>query len=81
MINLKEVLIYLITIGLLGTAYVNCFNVARTGYGYSGYKGFEGKNRPFFTHHPIYGHFTPPSNRELSENGNRFSRRGLNGGK
>lgn len=79
MIKLYDKLIYLILIIVLTAVYFACFKPANEGYGYSGYKGFH-------RHHSIwyirnYDEGYDPSNRENSVGGNRFSQRGLSGGK
>ena len=75
----EEILIYSITITVLTTIYLACFNPAYKGYGYSGYRGFHNHHSIFYIRHYDEGFY--PSNREDSVNGNRFSKRGLSGGK
>lgn len=79
MINKYNTIIYIIVVAILTGIYFACFNVAKTGYGYPGYKGFHRHHSFWYirTHDESYD----PSNRESSLNGNKFSRRGLSGGK
>ncbi|MCR5261031.1 MAG: hypothetical protein K6C94_04260 [Candidatus Gastranaerophilales bacterium] len=79
MINFKEIIIYVVTILLLTTVYYACFNYAEKGYGYTGYRGFH-HHRSFWYYRNTNEAFSP-SNRESSQSGNNFSRRGLSGGK
>lgn len=75
----NELIIYILVIILLTIIYFACFNVAASGYGYPGYRGYG--------HHHSYWYYNNydesyyPSNRENSVNGNKFSQRGLSGGK
>lgn len=74
-----DFLIYLIIILLLGIIYFACFNVAKKGYGYAGYRGYHHHHSFWYTRG--YDESFYPSNRETSTNGNKFSGRGLSGGK
>lgn len=75
-----EIIIYICVAIVLTIIYFACFSAASKGYGYPGYHGYH-------RHHSSFWYFRghdesySPSNRENSVNGNRFSQRGLSGGK
>ena len=79
MTKIFEIIVYGIVIAMLGVIYFACFNVAQTGYGYPGYRGYN--------HHHSYWYFIrydesyDPSVRENSVDGKKISQRGLSGGK
>lgn len=77
--NKYEWVIYLVVIVILGIIYFASFNVAYTGYGYSGYRGYHRHHS--YWYHRDYDESYDPSVREDSVNGNKFSKRGLSGGK
>ena len=79
MINKFNWLIYIVVALIMVCIYFSCFNVAKTGYGYSGYKGFHRHHS--FWYFRGYEEGYNPSNRENSVGGNKFSQRGLSGGK
>lgn len=74
-----ELIIYLCTIIILTIIYFACFNVAESGYGYPGYRGYHYHHS--FWYYRGYDEGFYPSNRENSIDGNKFSQRGLSGGK
>ena len=76
-----EFLIYICLIIVLAIIYFACFNVAYKGYGYPGYRGYHHRHYHSFWYIRNYDESYYPSNRENSVNGNRFSQRGLSGGK
>ena len=79
MTKFYENLIYIVVIILLGIIYFGCFNVAESGYGYAGYKGYHRHHSYWYIRN--YDESYNPSVREDSLNGNKFSKRGLSGGK
>ena len=75
----EEKIVYCIVIVSLVIIYFACFIYADEGYGYSGYKGFHHHHSFWYARH--YDESFSPINREDSTSGNRFSKRGLSGGK
>lgn len=75
----EKILVYCIIILVLNIIYLSCFKYARDGYGYSGYRGFHHHHSIWYIRNYEEGFY--PSNREDSVNGNKFSKRGLSGGK
>ena len=71
--------IYITIIILLGILYIACFKAAERGYGYAGYRGYH--HHHSFWYYRGYDEGFYPSNRENSVNGNKFSQKGLQGGK
>ncbi len=77
--EVKKWLIYLTVIIILTIIYFICFKESQNGYGFPGYRGYH-------RHHSVwyfrgFEQSMYPSNRENSLNGNKFSQRGLSGGK
>jgi len=79
MINLKEFLIYILTTAVLSMIYMSCCDYAEKGYGYTGYRGFHHHHSWWYCRN--YDENLSASNRENSQSGNKFSQRGLSGGK
>ena len=77
-----ELIVYICVIVVLTTIYFACFNVSQKGYGYPGYRGYHHHHHySSWFYMRNYDESYYPSNRENSVNGNRFSQRGLSGGK
>ncbi|MBS4760164.1 MAG: hypothetical protein KHX03_05660 [Clostridium sp.] len=76
-----ELIIYICLIIVLGVIYFACFNAAQKGYGYPGYGGYHRTHYHSWWYVRNYDESYYPSNRENSVGGNRFSQRGLSGGK
>ena len=74
-----EFIIYICLIVVLAIIYFSCFNASSKGYGYPGYRGYH--HHHSFWYYRGYDESFYPSNRENSVNGNKFSQRGLSGGK
>ena len=74
-----EKIIYFMLGCIFVVIYFICFDLAKRGHGY------VGSDRAFRSHSfwyvRNYDHSFYPSNRERSVNGNRFSSRGISGGK
>lgn len=79
MTKFSEIVIYVCLILVLGLIYHACFSVAETGYGYPGYRGYHHHHSFWYVRNYDQSYY--PSNREDSVNGNRYSKRGLSGGK
>ena len=79
MINSNEKIIYLLVIVMLGLAYLICFDLAKRGHGYIGADRHFRRHSIWYIRHYDHGYYA--SNRERSAHGNRFSSRGLSGGK
>ena len=79
MTKMYEILIYGIVIVILGGIYIACFSPAQRGYGYPGYRGYHRHHSHWYIRH--YDESFDPSVREDSVDGNKFSKRGLSGGK
>jgi len=80
MFNLKYLFVYgALAISLCGVNYwIN--KKSEEGYGYSGYRGFARTHSSWYRRDYDHG-IIMASNRENSVTGNRFSQRGLSGGK
>lgn len=79
--KLYEITVYLCVIVVLGIIYAECFNQAEKGYGYPGYGGYHRIHYHSFWYLRTHDEAYYASNRENSLNGNKFSQRGLSGGK
>ncbi|MBQ7449940.1 hypothetical protein IJS77_00860 [bacterium] len=79
MIKMYEMITYAIVVIMLGVIYFACFNVAHTGYGYSGYKGYHRAHSYWYIRH--YDQNYGPSVREKSLGGHNASGKGMSGGK
>lgn len=75
-----QVIIYICLIIVLSAIYIACFEASQNGYGYPGYRGFGRPGHSFF-YFKDYEENYYQSNRENSVGGNKFSQRGLSGGK
>lgn len=76
-----EFLIYGAVSLILTLIYFACFNVAKSGYGYTGHGGYASGRGASYWYNRNFDENRYPSNRENSVDGNRFSQRGLSGGK
>lgn len=79
----RDIIGYTIMGIFLIAIYFLCFNLAETGYGYPGYRGYT-NHRAYYIGYGYFGNYDvyrSPSNRETSSGGSRFSRKGINGGK
>lgn len=74
-----EIMIYICFAVVLGILYLSCANYSDKGYGYPGYRGYHRHHSFWYIRH--HNHYYGASNRESSVSGNRYSRRGLSGGK
>ncbi len=74
-----EYIVYICIIGILSILYFACGAYSSAGYGYPGYKGYHRPHSIWYVRK--YNHYYGASNRESSISGNRYSRRGLSGGK
>lgn len=79
MTKIYEIAVYIIVILMLGVIYFACFNVASTGYGYPGYRGYHRHHSYWYIRH--YDQNYGPSVREKSLGGHNASGRGMHGGK
>ena len=79
MTKIFEIIVYGIVIAMLGVIYFACFNVAQTGYGYPGYRGYHHHHSYWYFRH--YDESYNPSVREHSIGGHNASGKGMHGGK
>lgn len=76
----KELIIYVVVVLVFLGLFLYFSKMSTDGYGYPGYEGFRRPTHNLW-HHRNYDESYSPSNRENSLYGNRFSQRGLSGGK
>ena len=74
-----EIIVYIGLVLFLTILYFSCTSYSCSGYGYPGYKGYHRHHSFWYIRH--HDHYYGTSNRESSLSGNRYSRRGLSGGK
>lgn len=82
MINkIFEYTVYFCVAVVLFIIYCECFTFADRGYGYPGYAGYHRTHYHSFWYVRDHDEAYYASNRENSVGGNKFSQRGLSGGK
>lgn len=74
-----EYIVYICVFCILMLVYIACASYSYKGYGYPGYRGYHRHHSYWYIRH--YDNYYGASNRESSVSGNRYSRRGLSGGK